>query len=1348
MKFAPDRTKQNGLGLLQKFIVIAIISLICVLNSSLVAQVTYYSQGDDYFSITTNWDDVTTGGGNDPSDFEQGDVFVIQSEHTITMDAVATAIDSLIIESGGEFDNSSHPIVFAVKGGALDIQSGGNYTASTGTIEHQAGLLNTVTIQATAATTLYNVINNGSLTFSGAAFQIDGTFTMNTSQNITLSSASITYGSSGTLKYSSSKTVGSEWPSGGVPNLILQSGTVTISSGTFEVDTKLTRINGSLSVSGTFQFDLALTTTLEYAPSPAAAVTVGGEWPSTNGPSNVTVTNSGQSVTSSSLKQIDRTLTMTAGTLAMGSNNLTILGTISGSELGDGGTVTSSGTITMGNGGGSQFAQSITGSVTLSNLTINKAAATNDVTVTGNPIISNGLTLTAGDLVIDAGSITISSGGFTQTAGTTDIRNSGSFTVTSGDLILNGGTFSNSSGSITITNAANSISVASGATFEMTTGANSISVDEIILVSGATYKTGGKEITNLTTLTLNSNSTFEFNGTTVETTPLSSPTFGNLTMNNSGGLNINGTVTVNGIITFSQNATINTSASNMLIMGGSASFVGANADRYVNGPLRLTVDDTGNQFFPIGKSAYRPATFSWAAGTPNDVLEMEYQVTDPGGTPPSGISSISSNGHYTLVRISGSTNQNYTLEIRYTDTGFNPENRNRILIQNGAGPTYAAVASGQTHDEGNDDVTATITTGLPLVDFIVAFGAGGTTVRWAGVSDNDWHIAANWIPAAIPTSEDAVTIDSTIGVVVRITGTNEAEAASLVIGEGTNSSELILNSSGANPLTVSGELTVGNNSQLTVVDNTNAFSAGSTTFDIGSTVEYQDGNIPVDDYHDLNINGASGTTGSGTINVAGNLVKTGGAFTGVNTFDVTGVYTNTAGNATYNGGGLIVDGTPFTVTSGVVGGTIDINSTTTTVTGATGSFGGTVTFSHTAAQSVGGTGTIVFSTLEIDNGSGLTLNRPTTATSLTLTNGLINNGLNVLTLGSGSSGSSTSYVNGPVAITNATGTQTFPIGKSNFRPITTNLSSSATPTVQFEVFDVAPNYSFSVPLVHISTVRYWLGTLSGIITGGSVNVTYGPDDGVQTPSSLLMAYSADNSAAYTSLGGTGSGAPSGNITGTLSGTALGYFTLGTSASDNSLPVELSVFAAQPVYNMVTLTWVTESEIWNEGFNIYRRDVKEEDEWRLLSESMIPGQGNTSEKTTYEFVDRSVAAGQTYEYMLESISYAGVRVQEKVIEVLVPIPTEYTTLGNYPNPFNPTTNIGFRLPETSEVSILIYGIQGNLVRELALNQAFEAGDHFVTWDATDNSGQQVASGMYVYLFTAGKFKKTEKMLLLK
>ena len=186
----------------------------------------------------------------------------------------------------------------------------------------------------------------------------------------------------------------------------------------------------------------------------------------------------------------------------------------------------------------------------------------------------------------------------------------------------------------------------------------------------------------------------------------------------------------------------------------------------------------------------------------------------------------------------------------------------------------------------------------------------------------------------------------------------------------------------------------------------------------------------------------------------------------------------------------------------------------------------------------------------------------------------------------------------------------------------------------------------------------------------------------------------------------------------------------------------------PATGGVSLAWSTQSELENSGFNVYRRPAKQEVSWQLLTASMIPGQGSTAEKTDYSYFDRAVQAGQSYEYMLESVSYAGVRVQEKIVEVDVPMPTEYALLGNFPNPFNPSTRIAFRLPETSDVTLKIYGLQGNLVRELALNESFEAGDHFLTWDGTDSRGQVVASGMYVYMIAAGNFRQTAKMLLIK
>ena len=85
--------------------------------------------------------------------------------------------------------------------------------------------------------------------------------------------------------------------------------------------------------------------------------------------------------------------------------------------------------------------------------------------------------------------------------------------------------------------------------------------------------------------------------------------------------------------------------------------------------------------------------------------------------------------------------------------------------------------------------------------------------------------------------------------------------------------------------------------------------------------------------------------------------------------------------------------------------------------------------------------------------------------------------------------------------------------------------------------------------------------------------------------------------------------------------------------------------------------------------------------------------------------------------------------------------------NYPNPFNPTTTISFDLPEESRVSLTIYDITGRKIRVLA-DGRYPAGTHRVVWDGTDSRGQAVASGVYAYRLTAGKYMTTRKLLLIK
>ncbi len=87
------------------------------------------------------------------------------------------------------------------------------------------------------------------------------------------------------------------------------------------------------------------------------------------------------------------------------------------------------------------------------------------------------------------------------------------------------------------------------------------------------------------------------------------------------------------------------------------------------------------------------------------------------------------------------------------------------------------------------------------------------------------------------------------------------------------------------------------------------------------------------------------------------------------------------------------------------------------------------------------------------------------------------------------------------------------------------------------------------------------------------------------------------------------------------------------------------------------------------------------------------------------------------------------------------------LGNYPNPFNPETDILFTLAETGAVEITIYNVRGQLV-ETIMAHNLSAGDHQIKWQGTDFSGRQVSSGIYFYKFRNGDYTTTKKMILMK
>ena len=93
------------------------------------------------------------------------------------------------------------------------------------------------------------------------------------------------------------------------------------------------------------------------------------------------------------------------------------------------------------------------------------------------------------------------------------------------------------------------------------------------------------------------------------------------------------------------------------------------------------------------------------------------------------------------------------------------------------------------------------------------------------------------------------------------------------------------------------------------------------------------------------------------------------------------------------------------------------------------------------------------------------------------------------------------------------------------------------------------------------------------------------------------------------------------------------------------------------------------------------------------------------------------------------------------------PNVFSLHQNYPNPFNPTTLIKYDLAEDALVSISIYDVTGRMVKSL-INMNQSTGDHSFRWDATNNIGEAVSAGMYIYTIQAGEYKDTKKMVLLK
>ena len=94
-----------------------------------------------------------------------------------------------------------------------------------------------------------------------------------------------------------------------------------------------------------------------------------------------------------------------------------------------------------------------------------------------------------------------------------------------------------------------------------------------------------------------------------------------------------------------------------------------------------------------------------------------------------------------------------------------------------------------------------------------------------------------------------------------------------------------------------------------------------------------------------------------------------------------------------------------------------------------------------------------------------------------------------------------------------------------------------------------------------------------------------------------------------------------------------------------------------------------------------------------------------------------------------------------------MPNQFKVYDAYPNPFNPVTTLRYQLPEANLVSVTIYDMAGKEVKTL-IHQQQNQGLHTIQWNGTNNLGNTVSAGIYLYQVQSGVYNQTNKMILLK
>ncbi len=190
-----------------------------------------------------------------------------------------------------------------------------------------------------------------------------------------------------------------------------------------------------------------------------------------------------------------------------------------------------------------------------------------------------------------------------------------------------------------------------------------------------------------------------------------------------------------------------------------------------------------------------------------------------------------------------------------------------------------------------------------------------------------------------------------------------------------------------------------------------------------------------------------------------------------------------------------------------------------------------------------------------------------------------------------------------------------------------------------------------------------------------------------------------------------------------------------------VPVELSSFSASVTANGVELRWSTATETNNYGFTIERKSEGSE----FTEIGFVKGNGTSTTVNNYSYIDTKPLNGNVYYRLKQTDLDGSVNYSNEILADNSGMVNGFQLLGNYPNPFNPSTTISFTVNEKVNARVTVRDILGSEVTTV-FNSIASPGINRVQWNGTNSTGQIVNSGVYFYTVEVNNKVFTGKMIL--